>query len=76
MVEHVFEYYDPIECEKVKLVAIKICKNFCIWWTNLKRQLERDGKKKIETWEKMKKELKMRYLPTNYRQDIVRSTLG
>ena len=70
IVEHVFEYYDPPEREKVKLVAIKMCKNGCIWWKNLKRQRERDGKKKIETWEKMKKELKMRYLHTNYRQDI------
>ena len=31
MVEHVFEYYDPLEREKVKLVAIKMCKNACIW---------------------------------------------
>ena len=25
------------------------------WWKNLKRQRQRDGKKKIETWENMKK---------------------
>ena len=49
MVEHVFEYYDPTEREKVKLVAIKMCKNACIWWKNLKRQCEINGKKKIET---------------------------
>ena len=36
----------------------------------MKRQHEGNGKKKIETWEKMKKELKRRYLPTNYHQDI------
>ena len=54
----------------MKFMAIKMCKNACIWWKNLKRQRESDGKKKIETWEKMKKELKMRYLLTNYRQDI------
>ena len=30
MVEHVFEYYDPLECEKVNLVAIKMCKNASI----------------------------------------------
>ena len=30
MVEHVFEYYDPPEREKVKLVAIKMCKNASI----------------------------------------------
>ena len=70
MVEHVFEYYDLPEREKMKLVAIKMCKNASIWWKNLKRQRERDGKKKIGTWEKMKKELKRRYLPTNYHQDI------
>ena len=68
--EHVFEYYDPPEREKVKLVAIKMCKNAFIWWKNLKRQHERDGKKKIESWENIKKELKMRYFPTNYYQDI------
>ena len=70
MVEHVFEYYDPHEHEKLKLVAIKMCKNVSNWWKNIKRQRERDGKKKIETWEKMKQELKMRYHPTNYHQDI------
>ena len=36
----------------------------------MKRQRERDGKKKIETWEKMKKELKRKYLSFNYRQAI------
>ena len=60
----------PPEHEKVKLVAIKMCKNASIWWKNMKRQREKNDKKKIETWEKMKKELKMRYLPTNYHQDI------
>ena len=68
--EHVFEYYDPHEREKVKLVAIKMCKNASIWRKNMKRQHERDGKKNIETWEKMKKELKRKYLSFNYFQDI------
>ena len=49
MVEYVFEYYDPPESEKVKLVAIKMCNNASIWWKNSKRQCGRDGKKKIET---------------------------
>ena len=39
----------------MKLVAIKMHKNSSFWWENLKRQRQRDGKKKIETWEKMKK---------------------
>ena len=69
-VERVFEYCDPPEHKKVKLVAIKMHKNAYFWWENLKRQCERDGKKKIETWEKMKKELKKKYLPFSYLQDI------
>ena len=69
-VERVFEYYDPLERQKVKLVAIKMRKNASFWWENLKRQRQRDDKKKIETWEKMKKELKRKYLPFHYRQDI------
>ena len=31
MMEHVFGYYDPPENKKVKLVAIKMCKNASIW---------------------------------------------
>ena len=49
MVEYVFEYYDPPESEKVKLVALKMYNNASIWWKNSKRQRERDGKKNIET---------------------------
>ena len=45
----------PPERKKVKLGAIKKSKNDSFWWENLKRQRQRDGKKKIETWENMKK---------------------
>ena len=54
----------------MKLVAIKMRKNASFWWENLKRQCQRDDKKNIETWEKMKKELQRKYLPFHYRQDI------
>ena len=37
-VERVFEYNDPPEWQKVKLVAIKMSKNASFWWENLKRQ--------------------------------------
>lgn len=55
---------------KVKLIAIKLKKYASLWWENLKRQREREGRRKIVTWEKMKKELKRKFLPDNYRQDI------
>ena len=54
----------------MKLVATKMHNNASFWWENLKRQRPRDGKKKIETLEKMKKKLQRKYLPFHYRQDI------
>ena len=35
-VERVFEYYDPPERQKVKLVAIKMNKNASFWWEKFK----------------------------------------
>ncbi|KAK9210956.1 hypothetical protein WN943_000329 [Citrus x changshan-huyou] len=69
-VERIFEYRDVPEDRKVKLIAIKLKKYASLWWENLKRQREREGRRKIVTWEKMKKELKRKFLPNNYRQDI------
>ena len=37
---------------------------------NFRDRVFRNNKKKIETWEKMKKELKRKYLPFHYCQDI------
>ena len=69
-VERIFEYGDAPENRKVKLVAIKLKKHASLWWENLIRQREREGRSKIVTWDKMKHELKRKYLPDSYRQDI------
>ncbi|KAH9763891.1 hypothetical protein KPL70_001325 [Citrus sinensis] len=69
-VERIFEYKDVPKDRKVKVIAIKLKKYASLWWENLKRQRERDGRRKIVNWEKMKKELKRKFLPDNYRQDI------
>ena len=66
MVERVFELHEPPERKKVKLVAIKLRRNASFWWENLKKLREREGKRKITTWDKMKKELKCNYLPIDY----------
>lgn len=69
-VERVFEFHEPPEAKKVKLVAIKLRRNASFWWENLKKLREREGKRKITTWDKMKKELKRKYLPIDYKQEI------
>ncbi|KAK6915420.1 Retrotransposon gag domain [Dillenia turbinata] len=67
--KRVFDFKDYPEDRKVKLVALKLKKYAQLWWENLKKQRDHEEKWKIKTWEKMKKELKKRFLPENYRQD-------
>ena len=69
-IERIFDYQDVPENQKVKVVAIKLKKYASLWWENLRKQRIREGRSKIVTWEKMKRELKRKYLPDNYRQDI------
>ena len=68
-VERVFDYQDVSEEEKVKIVAIKLKKHASIWWEQLKMRRAREGKSKIRTWEKMKKELRKKFLPEGYLQE-------
>ncbi|XP_072088087.1 uncharacterized protein [Arachis hypogaea] len=68
-VGRVFELKDIPNDKRVKLVAIKLKKHVSVWWENLKRQREREGRRKIKTWDKMCRELKHKFLPEHYRQD-------
>ncbi|GKV08696.1 hypothetical protein SLEP1_g20294 [Rubroshorea leprosula] len=68
-VERVFELKDVPDDKCVKLVAIKLKKHASIWWENLKRSREREGRNKIRTWEKMCRELTRKFLPDRYYQD-------
>ena len=68
-VERVFDFKDIPDEQKVKLVAIKLKKHASIWWENLKKKRAREGKSKIKTWEKMRKQLTSKFLPYHYHQD-------
>lgn len=68
-VERVFEYKEIPEEKKVKIIAVKLRKHASIWWENLKKRRDREGKSKIKTWEKMRKELTRMFLPPQYYQD-------
>ncbi|XP_057747483.1 uncharacterized protein LOC130966679 [Arachis stenosperma] len=68
-VERVFELKDIPNDKCMKLIAIKLKKHASVWWENLKRQREREGRRKIKTWDKMCRELKRKFLPEHYRQD-------
>lgn len=68
-VERIFDFKEVPENKKVKAVAIKLTKFASAWWEQLKVRRERLGKPKITSWEKMKKEMRKRFLPDNYIQN-------
>ncbi|GKA08213.1 RNA-directed DNA polymerase [Tanacetum coccineum] len=69
MVERVFDVRDIPDKLKVKLVAIKLRQHASLWWDHVNKRRRVKGKLKVETWEKMKKLLKAKFLPENHRQE-------
>ena len=41
-----------------------------IWWEQLLRDREEDGEPPITTWEEMKHEMRIRFVPKHYRRDL------
>nr|GEV47197.1 hypothetical protein [Tanacetum cinerariifolium] len=68
-VERVFDLRDIPDHLKVKVVAIKLRKYASLWWDHVKHKRRQQGKARIETWDKMKKLLRAKFLPINYSQD-------
>ncbi|GJU14451.1 RNA-directed DNA polymerase [Tanacetum coccineum] len=69
MVERVFDVRDILDKLKVKLVAIKFKKHASLWWDHVNKRRRIKGKSKVETWEKMKKLIKAKFLPENHHQE-------
>ncbi|GJX54965.1 transposase, MuDR, MULE transposase domain protein, partial [Tanacetum coccineum] len=68
-VERVFDLRDIPDNLKVKVVAIKLRKYASLWWDHVKQKRRQQGKSRVETWDKMKKLLRAKFLPINYRQN-------
>ena len=68
MVERFFDYMDIPEDKRVKLVAYKLIGGASAWWEQLQLTRMRQGKGMIQTWSKMRRLLRSRYLPPDYEQ--------
>ncbi|GKD30814.1 reverse transcriptase domain-containing protein, partial [Tanacetum coccineum] len=68
-VERIFDLRDIPDRLKVKLVAIKLKKYASLWWEHVQTQRARKGKHKVDTWDKMKRLLRDKFLPVTYKQD-------
>ncbi|XP_021991808.1 uncharacterized protein LOC110888596 [Helianthus annuus] len=68
-VERIFDLRDIPDRFKVKLVAIKLRKYASLWWEHVKKKRSQEGRSRVTTWEKMRKLLREKFLPPNYRQE-------
>ena len=61
------KYFDFEEIEEKKKVRYAT-----IWWDELQIHLERRGKKKINSWDKMLYKIKSQFMPKDYHLSLIR----
>lgn len=69
-VEEVLEYKEVPDDKRVSLVATRLRGRAAAWWQQLKQNRECHGKPKIKSWDRMKKHLKVAFLPFNYTRTL------
>ena len=66
--ESFFEFKETTEGQQYKLAKSKLTKLAALWLERVQGQRRRENKGKINTWAKLKKHLRMKYVPLYYRQ--------
>nr|GFC25374.1 reverse transcriptase domain-containing protein [Tanacetum cinerariifolium] len=69
-VEEVFEFKEVPENKRVTLIATKLHGRASAWWQQLKLTMERVGKPRIMSWQKMKKCMRDNFIPRNYQRQM------
>ncbi|KAH7836443.1 hypothetical protein Vadar_001255 [Vaccinium darrowii] len=64
--DEVLEFKQVPEDKRVLLVATRFRGRAAAWWQQLKQTRMRQGKDKISSWEKLKKKMRVAFLPHNY----------
>lgn len=67
-VEKFFDYADVPNDKRVKLFAYKLRGRVIAWWDKVQFERQVANKLTISNWERTRKELNKRFLPTDYEQ--------
>ena len=67
-IERFFDYMDPPQEKRVKLVACRLKGLASAWWERIQNRSEREGKGPVQTWYRMKHLLQREFLPADYEQ--------
>nr|GEW88765.1 hypothetical protein [Tanacetum cinerariifolium] len=68
-VDRIFDLRDTPDHIKVKLVAIQLKKSASLWWDHVQNQRYREGKHRVESWDKMKRLMEKKFLHVTHKQD-------
>ena len=68
--ERYFEFKETFEEQQYKLAKIKLTKLAAIWLEGIQKQRRREDRERINTWTKLKKHLRRKYVPSSYRQNL------
>ncbi|XP_026398261.1 uncharacterized protein LOC113294050 [Papaver somniferum] len=68
--EAFFEFMDVPEDSKVKLVAYKLKGGVAAWWEKICEDRRNSHKHPIHTWTRMRKLIRAKFLPSDYRQQL------
>ncbi|PKI31369.1 hypothetical protein CRG98_048239, partial [Punica granatum] len=67
-VDWFFEYFEVPKEKRVKLVAYQLKGGASAWWDHVQENQGRVGKQPIQTWERTRRMLRARFLPSDYEQ--------
>jgi len=68
--DRIFETKGYGDEKSFKIASLNLARYASLWFENVKKQRVREGKRKINLWEKLKSLMNKRFLPESYKQDI------
>ena len=74
-VERYFELRETHPAHQYKVAKVKLTRLAATWLEGIQRQRARKDKPKIHSWEKLRKHLRRKYIPTNYKKIEVMKNL-
>ncbi|XP_057532797.1 uncharacterized protein LOC130810672 [Amaranthus tricolor] len=66
-----FEFKETPPNQQFKIAKIKLTKSAAVWLESIQKQRFREERNRISTWDKLRKQMKRRYVPATYKQQLI-----